>query len=180
MHVSRRRGLTLLVIAALAGSATTAISALGDGGPGRGGPGRGDNGRNDHRRAHATALLRTTLVPSIPADPALHGVAAGGAPWKLAFGQARLHSNGELRVAIQGLLLTTTGTTGPVTTVDAALYCGADTTAAATTPSVPLSATGNAFIDAQVALPATCLAPTLLINPNGAAAVYIAASGFGG
>ncbi len=187
MHITKRRGLTLLVVAALAGSATTAISASGHGNGNRG----HDRGR--HRapivfRHHATPLLVTTVAPSNPADPKIDGVAPGSAPWKLKFGAATILANGRVVVALKGLLITGTNTpndntVGPVTAVDAALYCGNATTAAATTPSVPLSAKGNALINAKVVLPAKCLAPTVLVNPtvNGAAVpgAYIAASGFG-
>ena len=64
-------------------------------------------------------------------------------------------------------------------TVSASLYCGAATTASGTTPSVPISRSGDADIAAQLSVPATCLAPSVLIHPNGAGAVYIAANGFG-
>ena len=63
--------------------------------------------------------------------------------------------------------------------INAALYCGNDTAAAATTGSVPISRRGDARISEHVALPAAkCLAPVILIHPNGNAAAYIAASGF--
>jgi hypothetical protein len=47
------------------------------------------------------------------------------------------------------------------------------------TAAVPLSSSGDARIDARVDLPSKCLAPAVLINPNGNTAAYIAASGFG-
>jgi hypothetical protein len=185
MHITKRRGLALLVVAALAGSATTALSASGHGG--------GNGPRGPHRPVqnlfhhHATPLLVTSMAPSNPADHAINGVPPGSAPWKLKFGAATILSNGRIAVALKGLLITGTNTAndntvGPVTAVDAALYCGDSTMATATTPSVPLSAKGNALINAKVTLPAKCEDPTLLINPtvNGAVApVFIAASGFG-
>lgn len=47
----------------------------------------------------------------------------------------------------------------------------------ATTAAAPLSTAGNAQIKDTVTLPNRCLAPAVLINPNGNAAVYIAATG---
>jgi hypothetical protein len=125
-------------------------------------------------------LLSTSLAPSVPSDPVLHGVTAGGAPWVIKQSAFLLLSNGQVVVAIRGLVIPELGTPGPVTSVDAALYCGNETKPAATTQSVPLSAEGNALIVSRVTLPATCLAPAVLINPNSIGAIYIATSGFGG
>jgi len=184
MQITKRKGLALLVVAALAGSATTALSASGHGGHGPRGP---------HHpikilfRHHAAPVLATTMAPSNPGDHAINGVNPGSVPWKLKFGAATILSNGRVVVALKGLLITGTGTAndntvGPVTAVDAALYCNDGTTATATTPSVPLTPSGNALINAKVALPPKCEDPTLLVNPtvNGAVAnVFIAANGFG-
>jgi hypothetical protein len=43
---------------------------------------------------------------------------------------------------------------------------------------VPLSPHGDAFVRQQVTVPARCLAPVLLVHPNGGATAYIAATGF--
>jgi hypothetical protein len=51
-------------------------------------------------------------------------------------------------------------------------------TPAFTTDSVPLSRQGNARIRAHVTVPDRCLAPVLLVHPNGSTARYIAATGF--
>jgi hypothetical protein len=197
MQISKRAAVAMLAVSALAGSATTAVSAVAD--KGGGGPANGDNrgdhhGRGDHRdrrdhdpfrdhRVNSSSVLRTTLAPSVPTDPVLHGAAAGGAPWVLKFGDARVRFDGRVDVRIRGLVIPVApgnGTPGPVTMVSASVYCGADTTAVGTTASVPISTAGDASIRGQFTLPAKCLAPTLLIHPNGANTTYIAASGFGG
>ena len=173
MYVSKRTAVALLTAAALAGSATMAVSALGD----QGHPGRG------HQEHAGRALLDTSLAPSVPSDPTLLGATAGGVPWVLRFGEASLRDSGRLDVSVRGLVIPTapfTGTAGPVTTVDASLYCAGNSTPVATTAPVPISTTGNAHISARLTLPATCQIPALLIHPNGAAGVYIASSGFGG
>jgi hypothetical protein len=169
MHLSTGRAVAVLSVAAIAGSATTAVSAAG-------------HETGDHGRHHGGALLNTSLAPSVPGDPVLNGASAGGAPWVLTRGTARLDRDGDLRVRISGLVIPTApsnGTPGPVLTVSASLYCGAATTATGTTPSVPISREGDADVTAHLSVPAKCLAPSVLIHPNGAGAVYIAANGFG-
>jgi len=47
----------------------------------------------------------------------------------------------------------------------------------ATTAVVPFSSTGDARIRATVALPERCIAPVVLLNPRGNAAVYIGVTG---
>lgn len=190
MHISKRVAVAMLAASAFAGSAFTAVSAVADQG---GGPGSGDN-HGDHRdrgehhfrhhRFDDRTVVDTPLAPSVPADPMLHGNAAGGAPWVLKFGDARIRENGRIDVLIRGLVIPVApgnGTPGPVTMVSASLYCGADSTpAVGTTASVPISTAGDARIRGQFTLPAKCLAPSVLIHPNGSATTYIAASGFGG
>jgi hypothetical protein len=170
MQVSKRRAVAVLSAAALAGSATTAVTAAGH-----------DGGR-EHGGHRGAPLLDTSLAPSVPRDPVLNGASAGGAPWVLRSGEAQLRRGGRLQVRIRGLVIPVApgnGTPGPVTTVSASLYCGAATTAVGTTPSVPISRRGNADLDGMVSVPSKCLAPNVLIHPNGGASVYIAASGFG-
>ena len=169
-----RRTALVLATSVLAGSAVSAVTALANQG-------------NGHiaKRQHGRAVLDTSLAPSVPTDPVLLGSPAGGVPWVLRSGEATLRRNGRLDVKIRGLVIPVapfTGTTGPVMTVDASLYCGGDPTPVGTTKSVPISSHGNARIRDSFTLPSKCLIPALLIHPNGGAmgAPYIAASGFGG
>jgi hypothetical protein len=170
MQVTKRSAIGLLAATALGSSAITGgVAAFGDG---------------SHGHHRGQTLFQATLAPSVPSDPVLHGVAPGGLPWVLDSGQARLRHDGRLSVRMRGLVLPGppgNGTPGPITTVNASLYCGADTTAAvATTASVPLSSAGDARINERVTLPAKCLAPVVLVHPNGGLGAYIAATGFGG
>jgi hypothetical protein len=172
MWVSKRVLLAVAVVAAGALSLTGAVGALGD----RGG---------HHGRGHGgSAVLVQTLAPSVPADPTFHGVAPGGAPWVLKRGAVELKRGGRLELQVRGLVIPNppgNGTPGPVTTISASLYCGADsnTTAADTTPQVPIDARGNARIrDRSFTVPATCLAPVILVHPNGDATHYIAVEGW--
>jgi hypothetical protein len=161
MRISRRGAVALLTTVALAGSAgATATSAV----------------------AAPRALLNSAIAPSVPTDPMLHGVTAGGAPWVIKKGLSFIHllNNGELQVKIKGLVIPELGTPGPVTSVDASLYCANETTPAATTATFPLSKKGNAMIEETIVLPSKCLTPVVLINPLGIDSIYIATSGFVG
>ena len=96
-------------------------------------------------------------------------------------GEVRLKSDGKLDWRVKGLVVPALGTPGPVTTISASLYCGADssTTAADTTQQVPISPTGDARIhDTSFSMPSTCLAPVVPVHPNGLATIYIALDGW--
>jgi hypothetical protein len=165
MDINARTGIALLSATALGWSGISgALNAF---------------GHDNHGHHKGQTLFQSTLAPSVLSDPTIHGVARGGVPWQLDRGSVRLRQDGRLRVDVRGLVIPGNGTTGPVHTISASLFCGADTTAAAMTPAVPISSDGNARIDARVSLPAKCLAPVVFVNPNGNAAAYIAASGFG-
>ena len=118
-------------------------------------------------------LLRATIGGSQPTDPTLFGATPGGAPWVISDGSARVSQGGRLHVEVEGLVIPGRG--NPVPTLSASLACNG--TVVATTAAVPFNAAGGAQIDAGVALPRRCLAPALLLNPNGNPAVYIAATG---
>ena len=156
MHLRRRPTLWLAIAALLCASAMTATAAS------------------------ASPLLRSSVAPSLPTDPILHEVTPGSAPWVLRGGVIRLSSAGMLHVRVRGLIIPELGTAGPVTSINASLFCANETTPAAVTPTAPLSQKGNGTIEAQVSLPETCLTPVVLINPLGITSIYIATSGFGG
>ena len=173
MRISKRipTGVFVAALAALTTAlAVGAMSALGhDGGHGR-----------DH---HGGQLIRESLAPSVPTDPAFHGVVPGNAPWVLKDGRVRLTDHGRLELRVRGLVIPVApgnGTPGPVNTISASLYCGADseTMAAATTGQVPIARDGDARIVDHVTVPANCLSPVVLVNPNGNPAAYIAVDGW--
>jgi hypothetical protein len=130
-------------------------------------------------------VFRSSLAPCIGVtDPTIHGVGPCADPWSLEKGSVRLGEDGKFELKVEGLVVTALGTTGPVTGIDAALFCGADsnTTPAATTGVFPLSTEGDASIKTTVALPSTCLAPIILVNfAKGSTLIttrYIALTGF--
>jgi hypothetical protein len=176
MYVSKRVAVAMLAASALAGSASAAVTALAH-------DGRDDGAMNHHGRGDRL-VLDSSLAPSVPTDNPLLGTVAGGVPWVIrTSSQAKLHSDGRMTVRIRGLLIPSgqfAGTTGPVMTVSASLYCDGNSTPVGTSNAVPLSSEGNARIRTSLALPAKCLIPAVLIHPNGALGTYIATSGFGG
>jgi hypothetical protein len=93
------------------------------------------------------------------------GVTSAGAPWVVRHGSAILTDGGRLRVDVRGLLLPSTGTTGPVTQVAASVVCS--DAVAATSKSVNLSAQGNAEISDRLTLPSPCFGPVILIRVTG-------------
>jgi hypothetical protein len=133
-----------------------------------------------HGRRNGEKFLRSSLAPSVPNDPAFHGRTPGGVPWVLRRGEVSIQRSGRFELRVRGLVIPPTGNAGPVTTISASLFCGADANAAPafTTHAVPLSSDGNARIREKVTLPAQCLAPIVLVHPNGGAARYIAVTGW--
>jgi hypothetical protein len=141
-------------------------------------------GKAKHGQRHHAPLIKESLAPSQPSDPTFHGVGPGAAPWVLKRGEVTVKRGGTLKLRVKGLVIPVApanGTPGPVNTVSASLYCGADTTttAADTTQQVPISRKGDARIhDRSFSVPSTCLAPVILLHPNGDAAHYIAVDGW--
>jgi hypothetical protein len=173
---------TLVALAAVASAALVAtVAASADDG---GRKGDDHHGKNDQRE-DAAKIFSASLVGSQLADPPIHGATRGGAPWILDRGRVQLGANGRIKIAIRGLVIPIAhgtfpaNTARPVATVSASRFCAPDSSGpAATTDSVPISADGNARIEDTLTLPSTCLAPTVLIHPNGGTTAYIALPGW--
>jgi hypothetical protein len=179
MRISKRALVTMLALTTGAVSLAFATGAFGS--PGKNHPSHPNRPNHpNHQGQHTGApLLHESLAPSHVGDPNFHNVGPGAKSWVLKSGDVRLKRDGMLDLRVMGLLIPTIGT-GPVTTITASLYCGADsiTSPAATSQSVPLSSKGNARIhDASFGVPSTCLAPVILVHPNGDAMHYIAVDG---
>jgi hypothetical protein len=173
---------TLLALAAVACAAlVAALAASADDG---GRQGDDQQGKNENRD-DATKIFSAALAPSMPTDPAVHGVAAGSVPWVLHRGRVQLGEKGRIKIQLRGLVIPVAhgtfpaNTARPVTTLTASLYCAPDSSAAAaTTRSFPITADGDATIKDTLTLPSTCLAPTVLVHPNGGLGAYIALPGW--
>jgi hypothetical protein len=161
-----------LAIASLLAVASLVFAAIASGDHGR--------GRHGKHEGHGAKAFRSSLAPSVPADPAFHGKTPGGVPWSLDRGDVSISRRGDFRLRVEGLVITGTDSARPVTTISASLFCGADANLApaATTATVPISEDGDARIRQRLTLPATCLAPMVLVHPNGGVARYIALSGW--
>ena len=104
------------------------------------------------------------LIGSTPGEH-VAGVPSGGAPWVVAASEFNISGNGRIQVEIRGLLISAgpaINTVGPVTMVSASLVCS--DVVAATTGAVPLSAAGDASIHDTITVPASCIAPAVLIR----------------
>jgi hypothetical protein len=132
-----------------------------------------------HHEEHGK-VFRSGLVGNLLTDPPIHGVTRAGAEWVIDKSSATLSRKGKFDLRVKGLVLTSTGTTGTVTTITASFFCAPDsnTVAAFVAGPVPLAADGDARIHQNVTVPARCLAPVVLVHPNGGGTRYIAVSGF--
>lgn len=138
--------------------------------------------------AGATYADDNVLAAKLAACPsdgtAVGGVNSCGKIWALESGQAMLSSDGRLAVEVRGLVLNdaTTGefngTPNGVTGVAAALICNGSLVAQ--TEVAPLSATGDATIDAKLASPGNCFGPVVVLREQyeGNIGGWLAATGF--
>ncbi len=127
-------------------------------------------------------------LAGLPADLAgqtLFGVRAGGLPWRLDGGRARLFADGRLEVDVRGLVLAAGGAEGtnPIGHAKAIVTCEGAPVAASGV--VPYSSDGDARIDDVVSLPNGCLAPAVFFAgvpdaSNPAVAVWFAVTGLEG
>ncbi len=117
---------------------------------------------------------------------------SGGAPWDVAAGKATVKENGQLKVKVEGLVLTTpiipSDPVFPVLEVCGSLVCqktvAGDPTneQVATTGSFPLSpVTGDAKVKEVITLPAAvCVAPIVLVRASAIDSGFFAPACMGG
>jgi hypothetical protein len=111
---------------------------------------------------------------------AIRDVPGGGVPWQLDSATGRLRADGRLHVEVEGLVLVSTGA-NPISTFKGVVSClsidstGAPTTVNVATDPVPATQTGDAEIDAKVALPSPCIAPIVFVTSGGGS--WFAATG---
>lgn len=179
-----RRLLTVLAVAGLAAAtAVPALAARTDDPPAKAQTARSTApkvtakpGKTKKAAMATEELLRSAVAPSVPGDPTIAGAKPGALPWKIASGTIVV-GQGRISVSLGGFVIPGKGV-GPVKTVTASLYCNGSMKPAATTKPVALSSSGDATIHAKAALPKSCIAPLVLVHPNGQATSYVAASGW--
>jgi hypothetical protein len=76
---------------------------------------------------------------------------------------------------VRGLILPSTGNTGPVTEVSAGVVCS--DAVAATSVAVPLGKDGNAEIHAKLQVPSPCFGTIVLVRVAGVNGTTLAAPG---
>src|SRR5277367_864322 len=104
-------------------------------------------------------------------DNPVAGIKAGAGPWTARDGHARIDLlTGRASFDVEGLVLVggnSSGTTGPVTTLNGTLVCnaGAGNQEIIDTAEVKLNSEGNAHFRGQLdGLPAACASPLFLIR----------------
>lgn len=124
------------------------------------------------------SLLRSQLVGSKPASPAVAGIKPGGFPWVNGLSPVRVREDGRISVKITGLVIPQPPGTGvnPIAAVVATLVCGQ--TVEHSTAPFALSAAGNGATSEVIAVPRDCDNPAVLVQPAGNRTAYIA-SAFG-
>lgn len=100
-------------------------------------------------------------LPQSMTGQTLFGVQAGGLPWRIDSGSAKLFADGRLEMAVHGLVLAAgpKDGTNPIPHGQAIVTCAG--TPMAWSSVVPYSSAGDALINERVSLPAHCLAPTV-------------------
>ena len=170
-----RRILALLVISLTAVVLVTVLTA----GAASASTSHSANNPTDDGGHAFTSALVPDLGPTV--EPTIGGIAPGGFPWVLTQGHATLTPGGRLEASAVGLLFgpgappPLPGTTGPLTQVFASVVCANGPVIS--TGAVPFSTDGDAHINQQVALPAQCVGPIVLIRASLGSGPWIAASG---
>lgn len=135
--------------------------------------------------ANADDILKGKLRPCVKDGTTFGEVGSCGKVWKLGSGEAKLESDGKLKVEVKGLVLNdastgeSNGTPDGVTDVVATVICGGKVARAA--ERVPLSnPKGEAKIEAKLAIPAKCEKPVVLLREiwEGKIGGWLAGAGF--
>src|SRR4029450_13119750 len=110
----------------------------------------------------------------------IRGVPGAGAPWRVDSVDGKLKSGGRLTIDVEGLVLVSTGL-NPSASFHAIVSCLTnDATTVSTvdllTDAFSATNTGDAEIDADVALPSPCVAPIVLVT-NAAGTSWFAGAG---
>ena len=118
-----------------------------------------------------------TMAPVVPpftgATNPVRGINGGGVPWKLTSAKGELRTDGQLEIKVEGLVIVATGV-NPVAAFRGVVNCltpASPTTGVnLVTDPVPATRTGDAKIEAELALPTPCIAPIVFVtNGTGAA-----------
>lgn len=122
-------------------------------------------------------IIDANLTPSQVNDPAINGVAPGGAPWIIDRGEVRVRDDGRMDVRIEGLQIPAAdgSASNPVASINAVLYCGG-MAVANSGPHAMTVPGGDARFRVQLAVPRHCDMATVLISPTQLVGVRFIAS----
>jgi hypothetical protein len=128
-------------------------------------------GGDDGRKVLDAKVLAPVTAPYTGAANPIRGLNGGGVPWRIGDAQADLRADGRLHVAVEGLVLASTGA-NPVAQFKAVVSCQTTTNGLAavanvSTPLVDATSTGDAEIDTTIALPSPCFAPIVFVTSPG-------------
>jgi hypothetical protein len=112
--------------------------------------------------------------PYVGPNNPIRGVPGGNAPWVIREGRGELESNGELEVHVRGLVLPSFGNINVVPTIRGLVSCqiiddaGNPGILNVSTRDFPFSQSGDADLEAKLALPTSCIAPVIFVtHPEG-------------
>lgn len=125
----------------------------------------GPGGNNDVLRWKTMAGVVPPYTGTV--NP-IRNIPGGGAPWRIDDATGKLKENGELSVAVEGLVLTSTGQ-NPQPAFRAVVSClsieaGAPVTVNRVTAPFPATPTGDAEFEGTVDLPNPCFAPIVFVT----------------
>ena len=146
-------------------------------------------GSADGRKVSDAKVLAAVSEPYTGPTNAIRGIPGGGLPWEIGDATADLRADGRLHVDVEGLVLARRAPvpaalqgTNPIPQFKAIVSCLTTpdgvtaTTTNVSTPLVPASPTGDAEINATVALPSPCFAPIVFVT-NGTGNAWFAVTG---
>jgi hypothetical protein len=98
----------------------------------------------------------------------IRGVAGAGAPWRIDAANGKLRANGDLKIEVTGLVLTSTGL-NPQAAFRAVVNCQSIESGTAVivnrvTAPFPATPSGDAEFEGNVALPSPCFAPIVFVT----------------
>jgi len=112
--------------------------------------------------------------PYVGPNNPIRGVPGGNAAWVIREGRGELKLSGELEVHVRGLVLPSFGGINVVPNIRGLVSCqiidgaGNPGILNVSTGDFPFSQSGDADIEAQVALPNSCIAPVIFVtHPEG-------------
>lgn len=144
-----------------------------------------DRDDNDRKLVRFNSLAAVVPPFTGNANP-IRNLGGGGAPWKIAEGEAQLKANGEIEVSVRGLVLVNTGA-NPIANFAVILSCqgkdaaGAPTVINQVAGTTPATTTGDADFEGIVQLSSPCFAPIVFVAIPATAtapARWLAISGF--